>query len=126
MFPEAPYALAKLINLTHTPPVDEVAGDEIVPVPQPVVSAVSERWRRVWEVWTNAVRSAPSMVKSNPWLLFDRFWKHCGGRMADGHNALNFDPRLDSPTSERPRNSRWSVNSWPSLIGWSLLSLAPP
>ena len=37
------------------------------------------------------------MVKSKPWLLFDRFWKHCGGRMADGHNALNFDPRLDSP-----------------------------
>ena len=37
------------------------------------------------------------MVKSNPWLLFDRFWKHCGGRMADGHNAINLDPRLDSP-----------------------------
>ena len=37
------------------------------------------------------------MVKSNPWLLFYRLWKHCGERMADGHNALNFDPRLDSP-----------------------------
>ena len=65
MLPEAPYALAKLINLTHTPPVDEATGDDIVPVPQPIVYAVSERWRRVWEVWTNAVRSAPSMVKSN-------------------------------------------------------------
>ena len=37
------------------------------------------------------------MVKSNPWMLFDRFWKHCGGRMVDGRNSLNFDPRLDSP-----------------------------
>ena len=37
------------------------------------------------------------MFKSDPWLLFDHFWKHCGGQMADGHNALNFDPRLDSP-----------------------------
>ena len=56
MFPEAAYALAKLINLTHTPPADEVDGAEIAPVPQPVVPAVPERWRRVWEVWTNAVR----------------------------------------------------------------------
>ena len=97
MFSEAPYALAKLINLTHTPPADEATKDDIYPVPKPLVFVVSERWRRVWEVWTNAVRSAPSMVKSNPWLLFDQFWKQCGGRMADGHNALNFDPRLDSP-----------------------------
>ena len=97
MFPEAPYALAKLINLTHTPPADEATGDDIVPVPQPIFSADSERWSRVWEVWTNAVRSAPSMVKSNPWLLFDRFWMHCGGRMANGHNALNFDPAAGFP-----------------------------
>ena len=33
VFPEAPYALAKLINLTHTPPADEVTEDDIVPVP---------------------------------------------------------------------------------------------
>ena len=97
VFPEAPYALEKLINLKYTPPLEGATEDDVTPVPRPFVFAVSERWRRVWEVWNNAFRSAPSMVKSNPWLLFDRFWKHCGGRMADGHNALNFDPRLDSP-----------------------------
>ena len=97
MFPEAPYALAKLINLTQKPSAEEATEEYVTPVLQPFVFAISERWRRVWEVWTKAVRSAPSIVKSNLWLLFDRFLKHCGGRMADGHNALNFDPRLDYP-----------------------------
>ena len=96
-FSEAPFALVKMINLTHTPPADEATEDDVTPVPQPFVFEVSECLRRVWEVWTSAVRSDSSMVKSNPLLLFDRFWKHCGGRMADGHNALNFEPRLDSP-----------------------------
>ena len=96
-FPEAPYALPKLVNLTHTPPVVDNSEDDITPVPQPFLLTFSGRWRRVWEVWTNAVRAAPSMVKSNPWLLFDRFWKHCGGRLSDGRNALNFDSLLDFP-----------------------------
>ena len=91
MFPEAPYALAKLINLTQTPPLDEATKDEVIPVQRELFFVVSERWRRVWEVWINVVWSAPSMVKYNPWLLFDRFWKKCGGGMANGHNALNFD-----------------------------------
>ena len=77
MFPEAPYALAKMINLTHTPPAGEATEDDVTPVPQLFFFAVSERWRCVWEVCTNTVRSAPSMVKFNPWLLFERFWKHC-------------------------------------------------
>ena len=89
--------MAKLINLAHTPSLDETIEEDVTPVPRPFVFAISERWRRVWEVWTNAVRSAPSMVKSNLWLLIDRFWKHCGGRMAEDHKALKFDPRLDSP-----------------------------
>ena len=30
VFPEAPYGLAKLINLTHTPSADEATGEDIV------------------------------------------------------------------------------------------------
>ena len=51
--------LEKLVNLIHTPPVVEKNKYDITPVPQPFVLAVSERWRLVWDVLKNAVRSAP-------------------------------------------------------------------
>ena len=66
VFPEAPYDLANLFNLTHTPPVVETNENEITPFSRSLVFAVPELWCHVWEFWANAVRAAPFMVNSNP------------------------------------------------------------
>ena len=46
------------------------------------------------------------MVKSNSWLLFDRFWKHCGGRKADFREAANNAARAHERAEYRVTTAR--------------------
>ena len=71
----------QVFGLKHTLPPIVFNLDEILPVSELFFLAECKRWGRLFEIWNRIVRSVPNMVKENPSVLFDYFWKHTGGRM---------------------------------------------